>query len=184
MQAEIDDYLAELKEKNEPITLLGLKRLKYLDAVIKEALRLYPAGPLIGRHPKKDIMLADNVCVPAGADVIVFIYYYHKSEKYFLEPNRFMPERFMPEYQTTPLEAEQSPVYYNKAAYMPFVVGQRVCIGKEYGLLQTRLFLIDVLSRYSFEAHDKYGSTRPKFDFLLGCANFPLTFHKRPQVVI
>ncbi|XP_017302429.1 cytochrome P450 4d8-like [Diaphorina citri] len=71
-----------------------LCQLEYLECVIKETLRLFPAAPLIGRHIDEDFIL-DGLTIPAGVTVLISIYALHRDPKYYPSPGRFDPSRWM-----------------------------------------------------------------------------------------
>ena len=83
-----------------------------------------------------------------------------------------MPERFL-------MENDKNEPWTTNSALMPFSSGLRVCIGKEYGIVQQKLFLINLLSKYKFSALDKFGAAQPKRFFLLSSAHFPLKIQRR-----
>lgn len=90
--------------------------LKYLDAVIKESLRMWPPVPFIGRVLGEDTIL-DGFKFPAKTMVHIMIYFLHRDPKFFPYPEKFDPNRF--------LENEIKHPF----AYVPFSAGQRNCIG-------------------------------------------------------
>lgn len=193
LRQEIDAFTDELRASSESLTLLNIKKLKYLDCVIKESLRLYPSGPFIGRRGRQPVAINDQVTLPANINVIIFINYMHTREEYFRQPHRFYPERFLPEKQLEDADllrqqSQDGSVWANNSALMPFSAGLRVCIGKEYGIVQQKLFLINLLSKYTFKAMDTFGEAKPKRFFLLSSAHFPIKFQPRsdicPQVVV
>ena len=94
-------------------------------------------------------------------------------EDYFKDANKFMPERFLMD------KDENGNPWTTNSALMPFSSGLRVCIGKEYGIAQQKLFLINLLSKYTFSALDKFGAAQPKRFFLLSPAHFPIKFQRR-----
>ncbi|MFG2876939.1 cytochrome P450 [Streptomyces sp. NPDC048337] len=120
-----------------------LDRLPYLTQVLKEAMRLYPAAPVIGRKAVASTEIGGHA-VPAGADVILAPWVTHRHPRYWPDPDRFDPERFTP-------EAEAGRPRY---AWFPFGGGPRACIGQHFSMLESVIALAMVLRAYEFEAVD------------------------------
>ncbi|MFJ7268601.1 cytochrome P450 [Streptomyces sp. NPDC099050] len=120
-----------------------LDRLPYLTQVLKEAMRLYPAAPAIGRRAVAAAEV-DGHTIPAGADVIVAPWVIHRHPGYWPDPERFDPDRFAP-------EAEAARPRY---AWLPFGGGPRACIGQHFSMLESVIALAMLLRAYEFEAVD------------------------------
>ncbi|MET9320590.1 cytochrome P450 [Streptomyces sp. NPDC003038] len=120
-----------------------LDRLPYLTQVLKEAMRLYPAAPVIGRKAVAATEIGGHL-IPAGANVILAPWVTHRHPRYWPDPDRFDPERFTPE-----AEAER-PRY----AWFPFGGGPRACIGQHFSMLESVIALAMILRSYAFEPVD------------------------------
>jgi len=121
------------------------ERLNYTRSVLEEAMRLYPPGPLIPRAAAYDETLG-GYAIPAGTLVLVSIYHIHHHPELWAEPEQFRPERF--------LEPETRP---GRQIYMPFGVGQRMCIGSHLAMLEGVLLIAQIAQhfRMSNESPDK-----------------------------
>ncbi|KAF7275459.1 hypothetical protein GWI33_011697 [Rhynchophorus ferrugineus] len=97
-----------------------LHNLQYTDRVIKETLRLFPVASIFIRYITKDTNLGDFV-IPKYASVYFGVLYIHRNEKYWPNPLKFDPDRFLPEEQ----------VKRHPCTYIPFSYGPRNCIGKD-----------------------------------------------------
>jgi cytochrome P450 family 135 len=104
----------------------------YLDAVVKETLRVRPVVPVVARHLAEAIEL-DGYRIPAGSTVMVSIYLVHNDADTYPEPKEFQPERFL---DGTP----------NGAAWIPFGGGVRRCIGARLAELEMKVVLTQVLA--------------------------------------
>ncbi|GAA2812969.1 cytochrome P450 [Streptomyces showdoensis] len=122
-----------------------LDALPYLTRVLKEAMRLFPAAPAIGRRAVEATEIG-GYAIPAGADVIVAPWVTHRHPRYWDDPERFDPERFTPE-----REAER-PRY----AWFPFGGGPRACIGQHFSMLESVIALAMILQRHELEAIDTH----------------------------
>ncbi|MFD7840651.1 cytochrome P450 [Streptomyces sp. NPDC059761] len=120
-----------------------LDRLPYLTQVLKEAMRLYPAAPVIGRSSVAATEVGGLV-IPAGADVILAPWVTHRHPRYWPDPDRFDPDRFTP-------EAEAGRPRY---AWFPFGGGPRACIGQHFSMLESVIALAMILRSHEFEAVD------------------------------
>ncbi|MFE5296361.1 cytochrome P450 [Streptomyces sp. NPDC056632] len=120
-----------------------LDALPYLTGVLKEAMRLFPAAPAIGRRAVEATEI-DGYAIPAGADVIVSSWVTHRHPRYWDDPERFDPDRFTP-------EAEAARPRY---AWFPFGGGPRACIGQHFSMLESVIALAMVLRDYELEAID------------------------------
>ncbi|MFF1509622.1 cytochrome P450 [Streptomyces sp. NPDC058326] len=120
-----------------------LDALLYVTQVLKEAMRLFPAAPVIGRRAVATTEIG-GVTIPAGADVIVAPWVTHRHPDYWEDAERFDPDRFTP-------EAEAARPRY---AWFPFGGGPRACIGQHFSMLESVIALAMVLQRYGFEAVD------------------------------
>ncbi|WP_407836761.1 cytochrome P450 [Streptomyces sp. DSM 116496] len=120
-----------------------LDRLPYLTQVLKEAMRLYPAAPVLGRRSVAAAEV-DGHTIPAGADVIVAPWVTHRHPGYWPDPERFDPDRFTS-------EAEAARPRY---AWLPFGGGPRACIGQHFSMLESVIALAMLLRAYEFEAVD------------------------------
>ena len=84
-------------ETSIDFTMDFLQKFTYLEAVIKETMRLFPEGPFIGREPSKEVDL-NGFLIPKGAVVLISIFSMHRDEKYWgTDALKFKPERFMEE---------------------------------------------------------------------------------------
>lgn len=120
-----------------------LPRLEYLDAVVKEGLRINPVLDDVGRVVKEPLEIA-GWRLPAGVAVAPQIYLVQQREDLWPEPTRFDPERFLGK-RTSPYE------------FLPFGGGVRRCLGMAFALYEMKVVLACVLSRTEL----RLVSTRP-----------------------
>ncbi|WP_030106980.1 cytochrome P450 [Actinoalloteichus caeruleus] len=121
-----------------------LPDLDHTTRVVKEALRLYPSAPVIARSAREDTEI-DGHRIPAGTEVALMPWVTHRHPAYWSEPERFDPDRFLPEREAT------RPRY----AWYPFGGGPRACIGQHFSMLETVLVLSMLTHAYRFEAVDR-----------------------------
>ncbi|KAH8360764.1 hypothetical protein KR084_008307 [Drosophila pseudotakahashii] len=132
---EVRDVLGD--DKTAPVTMQQLGELKYLECVIKESLRLFPAVPLIGRYITQDTMLAGKL-IPANTNVVILIYNAQRDPDNFPEPEKFVPERFSMERKGE----------INPFAYTPFSAGARNCIGQKFAMLEMKSTISKMLRHF------------------------------------
>ncbi len=113
--------------------------LPFTDRVLLESMRLFPPVTTVARVATEPVEIG-GWPVPKGADVIVWIYWAHHDARWWPEPERFDPDRFLPE------RLAQVP----EGAYTPFGAGQRLCIGKHFALMEARLILATIAQRRRF----------------------------------
>ncbi|MFE0106197.1 cytochrome P450 [Streptomyces sp. NPDC059009] len=133
--AELDDVLGDRAAPD----FADLRRLPYLDMVLKESLRLYPPGPYGARETTEAMKLGDYE-IPAGATVFYPFWAVHLNPAYWPDPERFDPERFTPE-----ATAERP-----RLAHIPYGIGPRSCEGAALATVEAQLVLAVLLKRFRF----------------------------------
>jgi cytochrome P450 len=134
VQAEVDAL------PDGPIAFAAAARLGYTLRVFKESMRLYPPVEILARRS----MVATEVGgVPVPRDTLLFMspYTVHHSASVFPDPERFDPDRFLPE-----REAARP-----RCAYVPFGAGPRVCVGNHFALLEGPIVLATLMRHATFE---------------------------------
>ncbi|CAN7937282.1 unnamed protein product [Ixodes hexagonus] len=137
---EQDRILREMAEAFPNEKKLGydeLHKLKRLDMVIKESLRLYPViVSFVSRSCQQDITVMGQF-IPAGANVTIPVWHLHHSAEHWVDPLTFDPERFS--------EDKEKP---HVGAYIPFGLGPRACIGKRFAVLELKAAVCKVLRNF------------------------------------
>jgi cytochrome P450 len=132
---ELDDELAPLG--GAPPTVADLAKLTLLDGVVRESMRLLPPVPLHPRIVAKDSELG-GYALPAGSELFLSIFHMHHDPKVFPDPEAFLPRRW---------ETSKPSVY----EYNPFSAGPRMCIGASFALMEIKIVLAMLLSRFRLE---------------------------------
>lgn len=139
VQEKLRDEVNASLNSNGKIDYEVLCRLPYLDAVISETLRNHSPAIKIMRLATQEYTVGDTgITVYPGQQVEVPIYAIHHDERYYENPFKFDPERFMP-------HNRHKLVPYT---YLPFGAGPRNCIGMRFSLLETKLTLAQLVRRY------------------------------------
>lgn len=136
LQAEVDAQLG-----GRVPTFADLRNLTYTRQVLQEILRLYPPAWWNSRTAVEADEI-DGFRIPAGAQVVPMTYMIHRHPDFWPEPDTFDPERFTPE----------ASARRHHCAWIPFGVGQRQCIGKEFAMMEGQLILAQVMQRYDIRA--------------------------------
>ncbi len=139
LQAEADSVLG-----NRAVTIDDYTRLPYARAVFDEALRLYPPAWLITRKALEPDVL-DGHDVPAKALIVISPWLVHRHPDEWHEPQAFNPNRFIDSPDT------------NRRGYLPFGRGPRMCIGRDFALVEGSLLLAAIARDWNFEAVDSAG---------------------------
>lgn len=111
-----------------------IKNLKFLDNVFKESVRLLPPSGFNLRYLSEDHEM-NGILIEKGSMVFLSSYVTHRIEPIFVEPLKFIPERW-DAIQPTPYE------------YLPFGCGAHSCIGKYFAQLEIKLILIMILREF------------------------------------
>jgi cytochrome P450 len=110
-----------------------LPRLRYVEMVLAESMRLFPPAWAMGRSARSDFQLGEY-SLPAKTTVLISQFVTHRDARYFPDPLRFDPERFTPEAKSRRA----------KFAYFPFGAGVRQCIGESFAQMEGVLLLATI----------------------------------------
>ncbi|KAH8286792.1 hypothetical protein KR018_010642 [Drosophila ironensis] len=137
-QSRLREELKELPE-SESADLDALNELPYLEALIKEVLRLYTIVPTTGRQTTKTTTIGGrSYC--AGVTLWINMYGLAHDREYYPEPYAFQPERWMN-------QSEPPPPF----SYIPFSGGPHVCIGRRYSLLLMKLLTARLVREFQVD---------------------------------
>lgn len=178
-----EKIMLELQEvfgdSDRPATLQDLKRLKYLEAVFKEGLRIVPPVPVIVRDADQDIHLSDDIVIPNHAPVFIFPYFVHRDPRHWPEPEKFLPERFLGPQDNNNLSDHTDPERRHPLAFMPFSAGSRICIGSKYATIESLGVLSTILRRFKIRSLNPTGSIRSNLQITFGPVD-PITLQFIP----
>ncbi|KAK9884798.1 hypothetical protein WA026_009025 [Henosepilachna vigintioctopunctata] len=148
---EIQDKVRkEIKEilgkYNGELSYEAVMDMTYMEKVIKETLRKYPPLPHLDRESTNDFKLpGTDVTLEKGTKIAISLIALHNDPDYFPNPEVFDPERF----------SEENVNSIPDFAYIPFGNGPRVCIGKRFGMMQTKVGLARLLQNFEFKLSPK-----------------------------
>lgn len=122
---EVDEVLG-----GRPATVDDVPRLRLVDAVLREAMRLYPPAYAVGRELLEDREIA-GFPMPRGSQLIMPQWVVHRDPRWYAAPERFLPFRWLDGL------AQRLPRF----AYFPFGGGPRICVGNHFAMLEGVLML-------------------------------------------
>ncbi|ETN66930.1 cytochrome P450 [Anopheles darlingi] len=165
-----EEILDEFGPESTELTLSMINNLRYMDLVIKESLRLYPPVPIIARIATENTeVLGERIT--RGTSVAVDIFLMHRSEEYFLDPDRFDPTRF---------EGMRDTDTFNPYTYIPFSAGSRNCIGQKFAQYEMKSVLVKILQHFSVRlTRENYEPTLKAEIVLKPATGLPLKFVRR-----
>ncbi len=136
-----------------PLAAADLPQLKFCERFVKESLRLHPpTSGVFVREALEDVKIG-GYPVRKGDLVQEFSYVVQRDPRWYPDPLRFDPDRFLPEVE------EQRPQF----AYFPFGGGPRVCVGQHFAMLEMILVLGTMLQKFQFALAPGQGEPRPVF---------------------
>ncbi|KAG2492001.1 hypothetical protein HYH03_009731 [Edaphochlamys debaryana] len=146
--AEVDSVLGPDRLPTEA----DLSRLVYTEAVINEAMRLFPPAHATTRIVGEEPVEIGGVTLPPATPVILAIMTAHTDPRVWPRVDDFVPERFMP---TSPLYPEVCAKV--PGAHAPFGYGSRMCIGWKFALMEAKAVLAILYQRLRFEMEPGQG---------------------------
>ena len=139
---------------NGAMTAAHLPQMEYLDAVVKESLRIRPIMPVGGARLVKRAFEIGGHVIPPGAIVVNAMYLLHRRRDLYPEPDEFRPERFLGKRVIDPYE------------WTPFGGGVRRCLGYAFALFEMKTILSTVLSQARLRIENPNAATVRRGFFL------------------
>lgn len=137
-QEELDTHVGKERRVDES----DIKNLIYLQAIVKETFRLYPAGPLGGTREFTEDCHVAGYHIPKGTWLIVNIWKLHRDPRAWPDdPSEFKPERFLERHKNVDVRGQDFEL-------IPFGAGRRICPGANFGLHMLHLVLASFLHAF------------------------------------
>ncbi|MBT8451538.1 MAG: cytochrome P450 [Deltaproteobacteria bacterium] len=113
-----------------------LPKLPYLEMVVKESLRLLPSVWAYARQAQRDLVI-EGYEIKKGQTITISHIAMGRNPKYYDNPLEFRPERWTREFERS----------LPRGAYVPFAAGPRVCLGKQFAMMEMRMILATLIQR-------------------------------------
>ncbi|KAF3788099.1 Protopine 6-monooxygenase [Nymphaea thermarum] len=135
---ELDHHVGKERIVNES----DLKNLVYLQAAVKESLRLSPTTPLLALRESKEDCQVGGFCVPAGTRLMVNLWKIHHDLHVWTDPDEFQPEQFL---------GSNVDVHGKHLQVLPFGSGWRICPGISFALSIVHIALARLLQGFDMK---------------------------------
>ncbi|XP_071921559.1 cytochrome P450 CYP749A22-like isoform X1 [Coffea arabica] len=133
----------------DPPNSEGISRLKTISMIINETLRLYPPAIYARRTTKEGAKLG-NYKLPADLNIsIAILAVHHDPQIWGDDAHLFNPERFSQ-------GVSGATKINNPAAFLPFSLGPRTCVGSNFAITEVKIALSMILQRYAFTLSPSY----------------------------
>ncbi|KAJ5226531.1 hypothetical protein N7468_007756 [Penicillium chermesinum] len=141
-QHKLRDELAAIVEEDGSFSFKALQNADHLNGVINEALRLYPAVPsgLPRLTPPEGLTIRDTF-IPGNTTVVAPFYTMGRLESCYENAAEFIPERWY----------SKPELVKNKKAFAPFSTGPFSCVGKQLALMELRMVVALLVSKFSVQ---------------------------------
>lgn len=157
--------------KNRLVEEEDIPHLPYLEAVIKETMRMHPVSPMLTSRLARDDCTINGYHIPSGTGVFVNIWAIGRDPEIWVKPDEFLPERF---------EGESTDVNGQDFELLPFGSGRRICPGYSLGLKVIRSTLANLLHGFKWSLPDKMSKDELNMEEMFGL----LTARKVPLEVV
>ncbi|XP_076946462.1 cytochrome P450 CYP72A219-like [Bidens hawaiensis] len=145
-QAQARDEVSQVFGEKKP-DINGLNRLKIVNVIFNEVLRLYTPVPSLNRMVHQQTKIGD-ITLPTGSLIQLHtLLLHHDSDIWGDDVKEFKPERFT---------EGVSSVTKGQASYIPFGAGPRVCIGQNFAMLEAKMALVMILQHFCFDISPSY----------------------------
>jgi len=122
----------------------SIREMPYLEACIKETLRILPPIFRTDRTCVKD-WEEDGLFIPKGMNINIPVFVIHHDPSIWAEPETFRPERFLKEEEAS----------IQACSWLPFGGGPRQCIGERFAMVEMKIAMTRLLSKFRIEANEK-----------------------------
>ncbi|RED25530.1 cytochrome P450 [Flavobacterium cutihirudinis] len=140
VQQKVFDEITEIESQTDNV-IEQLQKMPYVNAVLNESMRLYPPAWITDRQNVDDDTVG-NFKIKKGTLIGISFYELHRNPKYWQDPDKFIPERFLGE------QKKQSMQYF-----YPFGAGPRMCIGAGFAIYEMCLAISQIVKRYVIESN-------------------------------
>ena len=142
---EADEVLG--RDISTPPNMAQIGQLKYIRAILLEALRLWPTAPAFSVSPFEDEVIGGKYPLPKGTFISILGLSLHRDKSVWGDdPDAFNPENFMGDAETK----------RHVAGYKPFGNGQRACIGRQFAMQEAVMVMGMLLQRFRIFDHRDY----------------------------
>ncbi|XAR61824.1 hypothetical protein NMG60_11016348 [Bertholletia excelsa] len=139
VQEELDIHVGKQRHVDES----DISNLVYLQAIVKETLRLYPAGPLGGLREFTEECHVNGFYISKGTRLTLNLWKLQRDPAVWPSPNEFLPERFLTTHKNVDVKGQSFEL-------IPFGAGRRVCPGLHFGVQVLHLVLARLLHGFEF----------------------------------
>nr|BAT70021.1 salutaridine synthase [Papaver somniferum] len=170
IQEKLYREINNLTGGQRPVKVVDLKELPYLQAVMKETLRMKPIAPLAVPHvAAKDTTLKGRRIVK-GTKVMVNLYAIHHDPNVFPAPYKFMPERFLKDVNS---DGRFGDINTMESSLIPFSAGMRICGGVELAKQMVAFALASMVNEFKWDcvSEGKFPDLSEAISFILYMKN-------------
>ncbi|KAG5674766.1 hypothetical protein PVAND_004716 [Polypedilum vanderplanki] len=137
VQDKLFEEIQEVSYRKNDLTLEDFNKMNYMERVLKESLRIYPPVHFISRKFNEDVTI-DEITYKKNSIIEIYIYDIHRDPAYFPDPEKFDPDRFLPE----------NSYERNNFAFVAFSAGMRNCIGQRFAMLELKVMLTKIIQNF------------------------------------
>jgi len=158
------------------VTEKDIPQLPYVDAIVKETMRLHPVAPLLVPRLAREDATVDGYDIPAGTRVLVSVWSIGRDPALWDAPEEFMPERFL---------GSKLDVKGQDYELLPFGSGRRMCPGYSLGLKVIQVSLANLLHGFTWSLPNGMTKEELSMEEIFGLSTprkFPLEAVVEPKL--